>query len=273
VQAADSAESSGGRSGAPEPDQNEMPQGTALASLSRGRMIDTAFLTAPGQARWTAYETFPVASLVRSRRRGEPHGRLGIDWRRSVRLWSRMGRLTTAWAPRAAFYKPGRLLVLWDVSGSMTPYAGLYLPWLRRLVNQSADVSVFAFGTGFAEVTQWLAHDLPAARAELARLPDLWAGGTAIGAALRKMWARAGNRYRGGVTVLVISDGWDVGPPEEVSGALYDIRRADGRIVWVHPLAGTPGFEPRTRALLAARPHLERLVPGDSWRALWDLRI
>lgn len=184
-----------------------------------------------------------------------------------------MGRLTTAWLPRATFYKPGRLLVLWDVSGSMTPYAGLYLAWLRRLVERSPDVSVFAFGTGFAEVTRLLSRDLPAARAELARLPDLWAGGTAIGAALRSLWARSGVQFGGRATVLIVSDGWDVGPPEEVGGALHDIRKAEGRIVWVHPLAGTPGFEPRTRALLAARPHLERLVPGDSWRALWDLRI
>lgn len=210
---------------------------------------------------------------MRSRLRGEQRGRQGIDWRRSVRLWSQAGRLATSFVPGAVFYKPGRILALWDVSGSMMAYAGLYLAWLRRLVELSPEVSVFAFGTGLAEVTQWLRHDLTTARAELARLPDLWASGTTIGAALRAVWARERNRSGSRTTVLIVSDGWDVGPPEEVGGALRDMRRAGARIVWVHPLAGTPGFEPRTRALLAARPHLERLLPGDSWQALWDLRI
>jgi len=147
----------------------------------------------------------------------------------------------------------------------MSTAIDLYFPWVYGLVRRLRNIAVFPFGTRVDEITGILRQPFPVARVRLARLEQLWAGGTHIGAVLREWIHRYADRWlRSDTTFIIISDGWDVGPPEELSSALRHLRSFDARLIWINPLMATPGFEPKTKALLAAKPYIDRMVSGHS---------
>ncbi|KPV42843.1 hypothetical protein AN477_15475 [Alicyclobacillus ferrooxydans] len=194
------------------------------------------------------------------------------DWKRTVRLWQRLGHVSLQYLPEARYSVPGRVAVLWDVSGSMAESIDLYLPWLYILRRKWKRLGVFPFATRMADITEGLLAPYPLLRAYLAEIEHVWAGGTNIGWALGEWISSYGSRWLKSDTLLVIiSDGWDVGAAEDVRQALHTIRAHDTRVVWVNPWMGTPGFEPRTRTLQAALPFLEKMVPGGTVASLLRL--
>jgi uncharacterized protein with von Willebrand factor type A (vWA) domain len=102
-------------------------------------------------------------------------------------------------------------------------------------------------------------------------VPD-WAGGTKIGEALKTFnycWAR---RVLGaGAVVLLISDGWDRGDPEELRREMDRLQRNCYRLIWLNPLLGSPEYEPLTRGMQAALPHIDDFLPVHNLQSLEDL--
>ena len=85
-----------------------------------------------------------------------------------------------------------------------------------------------------------------------------WAGGTRIGDSLRAFNYEWGRRVLGGgAVVLIISDGWDRGEPEVLAQEMERLRRSCHRLVWLNPLLGSPEYEPLTRGMQAALPHVD----------------
>ncbi|WP_157066960.1 VWA domain-containing protein [Alicyclobacillus shizuokensis] len=213
--------------------------------------------------------------LQPSRRLWQTRPDSGVDWRRTVRLWARLGRMSLHVAPGRRFTRPGRVAVLWDVSGSMAEFIPLYAPWLYALARDLPQVGVFLFANRLVDATALFRQPYPQAKRGLDRLQQVWRGGTRLGEVLAEWVEDSGRRWlTPQTTVVVVSDGWDAGDPAVLARALRSVRRRGCRILWVHPWLGTPGFAPRTRALLAARPFIDRMVPGHSASALlrltWD---
>lgn len=207
-----------------------------------------------------------------SRKRASLVGFRDLDWRKSAQEWLRYGRISTRYVARPAYEKPGKTAVLWDVSGSMADYLELYLPWLWRLVQLSRDVGVFPFGTQIEDATPQLRKPYRQARLALAQVPGLWVGGTSIGGVLREFQERfAPTWVRGRAALILISDGWDSGDPAQMVQVLRQWKRQGARIYWLNPLAASPGFEPRTRALKAAKPYVDGMLSGHSPQALREL--
>lgn len=244
----------------------------AVPSLTRGQSLPEAMFSSVGPEFWRNLHRLPVLPSVPSRQRATNMGRRAIDWPRSTRGWLKSGHLSTRYVAQAKFSKPGRMVVLWDVSGSMAGYLGLYLPWLWRLVQLSPQVGVFPFGTRMDEVTALLRQPFRAAVASLTKLNQVWVGGTSIGAMFAEFSERFAQKWlRGRTTIVVISDGWDVGDPDVIATQMRRWKQQDARVYWLNPLAATPGFEPRTRALLAAKPYIERIESGHNPQALMKL--
>jgi uncharacterized protein with von Willebrand factor type A (vWA) domain len=68
--------------------------------------------------------------------------------------------------------------------------------------------------------------------------------------------------------VLVLSDGYDTGEPEQLVDALVRLRRRARRVVWLNPLCGQAGYAPVSRGMAAALPHLDLFAPGGSLAAI-----
>lgn len=165
--------------------------------------------------------------------------------------------------------RPRRLVLICDVSGSMAPYARMLLQYLQACVAARARVEAFVFGTRLTRVTRELAGRDPdrALRRAAEQVQD-WSGGTRIGAALAELNRVHGRRIGRGAMVVVLSDGWDRGEPEELEAEMARLARCAHRIVWLNPLAADPRYEPLTRGMRAALPHVDHLLPGNSIASL-----
>jgi uncharacterized protein with von Willebrand factor type A (vWA) domain len=202
-----------------------------------------------------------------SRRRGEVP-----DLRATTRLSLRQGGELFERRWRAPTQRPRRLVLVLDISGSMAPYARMLLQYMHACVAARARVEAFAFGTRLTRITRELAGRDPDRALERAagHVTD-WSGGTRIGAALSTLNREHGRRIGRGAFVVVLSDGWDRGDPEELAAEMGRLRRSAHRVVWLNPLAADPRYEPLTRGMRAALPHLDRLLPGNSIRSLEEL--
>jgi uncharacterized protein with von Willebrand factor type A (vWA) domain len=96
-----------------------------------------------------------------------------------------------------------------------------------------------------------------------------WSGGTRIGESLARFVQLHLTELVDGQTVVVIlSDGLDRGDVLPLAGAMRAIRARARRVVWLNPLAGDRRYEPTARAMAAALPHIDRLLPAHNLESL-----
>jgi len=208
-------------------------------------------------------------SRRRSRRLG-PARRGRPDLRRTVRAALRTEGEAIRRLHRAPATKHRRLVLLLDVSGSMEPYARALLRFVQAAVAGRRQVEAFALGTRLTRITRELGSRDPdrALRQAAARVLD-WSGGTRLGEGLAHFNAEWGVRGMArGAVVVILSDGWDRGDPDELAEQLQRLARVAHRIVWVNPLKVTPGYAPLARGMAAALPYVDRFVEGHSLGAL-----
>ncbi|WP_281689877.1 vWA domain-containing protein [Pseudonocardia thermophila] len=223
---------------------------------------DFAELT-PGElaALESAMRALRLATPLRRTRRTRPAARGRVDVRASLRAARSTGGDALRLVRREPRREPRRLVVLCDISGSMSPYARAMVQLLYCAAG-GIDAEVFTFATRLTRITPALARTSPAealARAGEAA-PD-WSGGTRIGESLRAFNDTVGVRgLARGAVVLIVSDGWDTGDPAVLGAQLARLRRVAHRIVWANPRAHRPGFAPRTGGMAAARPHCDAVV-------------
>jgi uncharacterized protein len=191
------------------------------------------------------------------------HGRR-IDLQGTIRQSVASGGtpLRLAWKERRRV-RP-RLLLLLDVSRSMSLYSFFYLRLARALCAELADVHCFIFHTRITGVAEALRDPDPwRSQERLHLLAAGWAGGTRIGECLQDFNRDHGARLVHSRTgVIIVSDGYDTGEPEPLAQALATLRRRSRRMVWLNPLLNQPGFSPESRAMRAAMPHIDLLAPG-----------
>jgi hypothetical protein len=173
---------------------------------------------------------------------------------------------------RTPTQRPRQVVLVCDVSGSMAPYSRMLLQYMHASVAAQRRVEAFAFGTRLTRITQELAgrdHDRALDRATAA--VNDFSGGTRIGAAIAELNRAHGRRIGRGAVVIVLSDGWDRGEPEQLDVEMARLRRAAYRLVWLNPLAAHPDYQPLARGMQAAVPHTDRLLAGNSLASLEEL--
>jgi uncharacterized protein with von Willebrand factor type A (vWA) domain len=154
-----------------------------------------------------------------------------------------------------------------DVSGSMAAHARALLHFVYAMRSSGLPVEVFCFGTRLTRITDPLADRDPNRAVERASDAVVdWAGGTRIGDSLGVFLRRWGSRgaVRGAV-VLLFSDGLERGSPEALGTNMARLARLAYVVVWLNPLKADPTYEPLTRGMQAAMPHIDRLVAADSF--------
>jgi uncharacterized protein with von Willebrand factor type A (vWA) domain len=198
------------------------------------------------------------------------HGRL-LAPRTMLRRNLATGGQFTEWVWRRPTKRPRQIVVLCDISGSMERHSRLLLRFVQALsAASSVKTESFVFGTRLTRVTRLLRdRDRDRALAKIADTVNDWAGGTRIGESFRDFnlhWARRALRTSG--VVIVVSDGWDRGDPALVATETARLRRNCHRLVWLNPLAGTPGYEPLAGGMRAAMPYIDDFVPAGTVASL-----
>jgi len=198
-----------------------------------------------------------------------PHGRR-LAPRAMYRRNLATGELTD-WVWRRQVTEPRQLVVLCDISGSMERHSRLLLRFVQALARGGAvRTESFVFGTRLTRVTR-LMRDRDRDRA-LTRVSEAvvdWAGGTRIGESFRQFnhtWARRTLRTSG--VVIVVSDGWDRGDPALVAAETARLRRNCHRLVWLNPLASSPGYQPLAAGMRAAYPYIDDFLPAGTLASL-----
>lgn len=166
------------------------------------------------------------------------------------------------------------LILILDVSGSMTDYSRHLLQFAHTARHAAARVEVFVFGTRLTRITRELRHQrVDAALDEAARTVVDWDGGTRIGQSLDaflRQWGRGG-LCRGSV-VVICSDGLDRGDPEVLAAAMERLARLCHRIVWLNPhKEDKRDFRPGTLGMMVAEPHIDVLLSGHDLASLEEL--
>ena len=168
--------------------------------------------------------------------------------------------------------RPRRLVLLADVSGSMEPYARIYMHLLRGAVR-ALNAEAFLFATRLTRVTRQLAAGNADAAYEkaTAAAPD-WSGGTLIGRALSDFVNHYGRRGMArGAVVVIVSDGWEVEDPARVGVAMQQLQRLAYHVIWVNPRKAAADFAPLVGGMAAALPFVDTFVSGHSMRALEEV--
>jgi uncharacterized protein with von Willebrand factor type A (vWA) domain len=198
-----------------------------------------------------------------------------IDLRRAIAESLRTGGEIVQLARRARRVHPRALVLLCDVSGSMERYSRLLLHFAHAVTRRHQRVEAFLFSTQLTRITRQLrAPRADHALAAVSRSVPDWSGGTRIGGAVREFHRRWGRRIlNGGPVVLLISDGWDRGDPEELRDQIARLQRSCHRLVWLNPLLGTADYAPLTRGLEAALPFVDDFLPARTLTNLADLAI
>ena len=216
---------------------------------------------------------FSLPGVERRTRRWQRHRRGSIDRLRTVRTVLRSGGEMAALAHRSARTQPRRVVLLVDVSGSMSPYADALLRFAHAASRGRERTEVFSMGTRLTRLTRELSHRDPdtAMAAVAAAIPD-WSGGTRLGEQLKAfldLWGQRGMAR--GAIVVVLSDGWERGDPSLLGEQMARMSRLAHRVVWANPRRARPGFEPLVGGLVAALPHVDAFVNGHSLEALEHL--
>ena len=212
-------------------------------------------------------------SLNRARRLRGERWRKRLNFRRTIRR-----NLSNGGEPFSLVFdghkaKKPRLVALLDVSGSMETHSFLFLRLLHALQWRFRRCATFVFSTGLVEVTPAMdSRDVTTALGAVSRLKMGWNGGTQIGRSLRQLVEEHGARVlRRDTVLIVLSDGLDVGPPEELAEALGRARARVDRVIWLNPLLGTRDYQPTARGMAAALPLVDVFAPAHDLNSLLDI--
>lgn len=208
-----------------------------------------------------------------SRRHARSH-RGTVDVPRTVRRMLRNAGEVHGLAHRRTRTKPRRVVLLVDVSGSMSPYADSVLRFAHAAVRSApGSTEVFTIGTRLTRVTRELRQRDPdrALTASGQAIPD-WSGGTRLGEVLKAFldrWGQRGMARR--ATVVIVSDGWERGDCALLGEQMQRLARLAHAVIWVNPHKGRVGYEPLTGGMQAALPHVSAFVAGHSLAAFQEL--
>jgi len=210
-----------------------------------------------------------VATRLSRRVRQVRRGHL-LDLRRTIRHSLRRGGEIVELAYRKRRIQKTRVVLLADVSGSMDLYSRFLIQFIFALQHALGQVETLVFSTSLTRVTDALSEsDLRAALAQVAHTVPDWSGGTKIGQSLRTFLTRYGDALLTPRTVaIVISDGWDTGDIDVLEEAMGELHARAGRVIWLNPLLGSPGYEPICQGMRVALPYVDVFASAHNLESL-----
>jgi uncharacterized protein with von Willebrand factor type A (vWA) domain len=207
-----------------------------------------------------------------SRRRKIAGLRGRMDLRRTIR-----GNISRGGDPIKLRYRdrkpqPARVVILLDVSGSMSLYSMFLLRFAHALHRHFKRADTFIFSTRLVDIGGMLrSRNLADAMKALTACPADWSGGTRIGGSLNEFNSRHARLLSRDTVFIILSDGWDTGNPEMLAAELRSVRDRVRKVIWLNPLLGLEDYKPLTRGMAAALPHVDVFAAAHSLESLLEL--
>jgi uncharacterized protein with von Willebrand factor type A (vWA) domain len=213
----------------------------------------------------------PIMALPTRRFRPDRLGRR-IDMRASLRAALRSAD-SIPLRRRIPRRRHPPLVILCDISGSMSRYSRIILHFMHAITNDRDRVHTFVFGTRLTNVTRYLRHrDIDVALEKVGQTVADWSGGTRIGRCLADFNSRWSRRVLGqGAVVLFISDGLDRDAGEGLAKEMERLHKSCRRLIWLNPLLRYEGYEPKSMGARTIMPHVDEFRPVHSLESLADL--
>jgi uncharacterized protein len=213
----------------------------------------------------------PVEDVPTRRFKPDRHG-ARADLRATLRAALRSGGLIEL-KRKSRRRRPPPLVVLCDISGSMSRYSRIFLHFMHTVTNDRDRVYTFVFGTRLTNITRYLRfRDVDLALDRVGEAVADWSGGTRIGhsiAEFNRLWSR---RLLGqGAIVILITDGLDRDAGAGLAREMDRLHRSCRRLIWLNPLLRYEGFEPRSLGMRAMLPYVDEFRPVHNLQSLEEL--
>ena len=209
----------------------------------------------------------PIMEVPTRRFRRDPAG-ARIDMRATLRSALRQGGATIPLQYRKRRRRHPPLVVICDISGSMSRYSRMILHFLHAITNDRDRVHTLLFGTRLTNVTRYLRYkDVDEALDRVAEAVDDWSGGTRIGHCLHDFnvkWSR--RTLSQGAVVLLITDGLDRDAAEGLDDEVERLHKSCRRLIWLNPLLRYGRYEPKSLGARALLPNV------DDFRSVHNLQ-
>ena len=198
-------------------------------------------------------------------RRGER-----VDMRSTARASLRYGGIPMLLSFRRRRRQTPKLVLLLDVSRSMSVYSYLFLRFARGILGAFKGADAFAFHTRLVHIGETMREPgRRKMREKMALISAGWDGGTRIDKSLEAFNRHYARNVLGSRSVVIIvSDGYDTGEPEELCKQLRRIKRRSRRLIWLNPLLGNENYRPSTRCIMAALPLIDIFAPAHNLESL-----
>ena len=214
----------------------------------------------------------PIMEIPTRRFAAHPRG-ARIDMRATLRAGLRTSGAMMPLKYRRRVTRHPPLVVLCDISGSMSRYSRMFLHFVHAITNDRDRVHSFIFGTRLTNITRHLQYrDVDVALSRVANAALDWSGGTRIGESLldfNRFWSR---RVLGqGAVVLLITDGLDRGDVDGLEREIERLHKSCRRLIWLNPLLRFEGFRPEARGVRVILPHVDDFRTVHSLNSLSDI--
>ncbi|MGE5794909.1 MAG: vWA domain-containing protein [Bacteroidota bacterium] len=207
----------------------------------------------------------PIPEVRTRRLVADPRGRLA-DMRATMRASLRSGADIIPLKRRSPDVRHPPLVVLCDISGSMSRYSRMFLHFLHAITNDRDRVHTFVFGTRLTNITRHLRHrDVDVALSGVAAAVADWSGGTRIGTSIKEFNLRWSRRVLGqNAVVLLITDGLDRDLGKDLGVEMERLHKSCRKLIWLNPLLRYEGFEPRPLGVRVMLPHVDEFLPAHN---------
>ena len=195
-----------------------------------------------------------------------------IDFRASMRRALRPEGLIEL-RRREPRRRPPPLVILCDISGSMSRYTRMFLHFMHAITNDRDRVHCFTFGTRLNNVTRALRYrDVDIALEKASAQVEDWSGGTRIGQTLHEFNNKWSRRVLGqGAVVLLITDGLDREGAAGLAEEMERLHKSCSRLIWLNPLLRYGAYEPKSQGNKAMLPHVDEFRPVHNLESLAGL--
>ena len=241
--------------------------------LLRHKDFEQMSLQEQSEARQLLREEIHVIKDVSTRRfRPHPFGHR-YDLRRSMQLMLRNNGQLIELAKKKRRLRPPALVLICDISGSMSRYSRIFLHFAHALSSRRQTVHSFVFGTRLTNISHRLMDkDVDRALAQVSDEVQDWDGGTRIADCLERFNVDWGRRVLAGHSVVILlSDGLERDSDSDLEFQMQRLHRTCDQLIWMNPMLRYEHFEAKAMGIRTMLPHVDLFLSAHNLESLAQL--